>query len=69
MSATSRLAWIDGSCAEQMIQEADHRAPLETGGVLIGYWSAQRDAVVIKAVTGPGDNATSVGFSCSSVVS
>lgn len=31
--------------------------PLETGGVLIGYWAADVKDVVVTAATGPGPNA------------
>lgn len=40
-----------------MEEEANGALPLETGGVLLGYWSEDRSEVVIMDVTGPGPNA------------
>ena len=40
-----------------MTHEADRRAPLETGGVLLGYWSAVQDAAVVEFIIGPGPQA------------
>lgn len=37
--------------------EADRAAPSETGGVLLGYWSAKGDAAVVEHVLGPGPKA------------
>ena len=37
--------------------EAESKTPLETGGLLIGYFSADDDQVVITNVVGPGPNA------------
>ena len=40
-----------------MLSEARTRYPLETGGVLMGYWSLGYTALVITASTGPGPKA------------
>jgi integrative and conjugative element protein (TIGR02256 family) len=40
-----------------MLAEAARRYPLETGGVLMGYWSEDYKAVAITAITGPGPKA------------
>jgi integrative and conjugative element protein (TIGR02256 family) len=37
--------------------EAQRRAPLETGGVLMGYWAEDHAGVVIADVVGPGPKA------------
>lgn len=37
-----------------MLLEAERAFPLETGGVMIGYWAESREEVVICQVTGPG---------------
>jgi integrative and conjugative element protein (TIGR02256 family) len=44
--------WIARTALGVMSAEADARFPLETGGVLVGYRSANHQ--VIMAVTGPG---------------
>jgi integrative and conjugative element protein (TIGR02256 family) len=45
--------WMSFSLLEALIDEADHRYPLETGGALVGYWSNAATAVVTQFV-GPG---------------
>jgi integrative and conjugative element protein (TIGR02256 family) len=40
-----------------MMCEAEDKYPLETGGVLVGYWSEDGREVVITAVSGPGPKA------------
>ena len=40
-----------------MEEEAKSALPLETGGVLLGYWSEDRSEAVIADTTGPGLNA------------
>lgn len=40
-----------------MVVEANRRTPLETGGVLMGYWSPDGAQVVVTAVVGPGPRA------------
>jgi integrative and conjugative element protein (TIGR02256 family) len=39
-----------------MEAEASHAYPLETGGVLLGYWSSGREVVIRQAI-GPGPEA------------
>jgi integrative and conjugative element protein (TIGR02256 family) len=40
-----------------MTTEADRMTPLETGGLLFGYWSSDGRQAVIAEVTGPGPSA------------
>jgi integrative and conjugative element protein (TIGR02256 family) len=40
-----------------MLQEAERMSPLETGGVLMGYWGRDVSQVVVTAVIGPGSSA------------
>ena len=49
--------WIPQQGLAEMMSEADQRAPFETGGVLLGYWAASRDAAVVEFVVGPGPRA------------
>ena len=49
------LAWVDAGALKAACDEADTMAPLESGGVLIGYWN-QEEAVVL-GVSGPGPEA------------
>jgi len=49
--------WIPQRGLAEMTSEADRRAPFETGGVLLGYWAASRDALVVEFVVGPGPRA------------
>jgi integrative and conjugative element protein (TIGR02256 family) len=51
------IAWISEAVVSEMVAEAERRSPSETGGVLLGYWSAQFDEVVIVEATGPGATA------------
>src|SRR5207249_53736 len=43
---------------EAMEEEAREKSPMETGGVLIGYWANDSAEVVITQATGPGPEAT-----------
>ncbi len=47
-------AWFAKSAVREMLAEADRVFPLETGGVMMGYWAESRDEVVVCHVTGPG---------------
>lgn len=49
--------WLPRCALREMMREADHRAPLETGGVLLGYWAAAQDAAVVEHIVGPGPRA------------
>jgi integrative and conjugative element protein (TIGR02256 family) len=43
-----------------MVGEADMKEPLETGGILAGYWASAHE-VVISAASGPGPNSLHLG--------
>lgn len=45
--------WLSSQALSSLTDEADRRYPLETGGVLVGYWSDANAAVVTDFV-GPG---------------
>jgi integrative and conjugative element protein (TIGR02256 family) len=46
-------AWISSRIVDSLIGEADQKYPVETGGVLIGYW-ADAETAVVTASVGPG---------------
>lgn len=48
----ARLTWLSAAALDTMKVEASRTFPLETGGVLLGYWSGN-EAVII-ASSGPG---------------
>jgi integrative and conjugative element protein (TIGR02256 family) len=48
-------AWISTSALDVLITAAEYQYPNETGGLLIGYWTA--NDVVITACTTPGSQA------------
>ncbi|NMG42633.1 hypothetical protein GPA22_02650 [Aromatoleum toluvorans] len=48
--------WISDTAFQEMITEADRAYPLETGGVLVGYFAENGEPVVFVAV-GPGPSA------------
>lgn len=48
--------WLNKACLSQMREEASLWAPLETGGILLGYTSAEND-VVVTTVIGSGPKA------------
>jgi integrative and conjugative element protein (TIGR02256 family) len=50
-------AWIRHDVLNRIQQEASDKAPLETGGVLAGYFSADDRNVVITEMVGPGPKA------------
>lgn len=50
-------AWLHRSALDAMLEETLARAPLETGGMLLGYRPTETDDVVITEVTGPGPGA------------
>lgn len=56
--------WIGEESLTRLANEADRSVPLETGGVLVGYWLSDRATSVITAVIGPGSEArhTAQGF-------
>jgi integrative and conjugative element protein (TIGR02256 family) len=51
----NQAAWVNKRLLDLMHAEADYWYPKETGGVLMGYWSAQE--VVITDIIGPGPKA------------
>lgn len=47
--------WIDARLLPEMAADAAEHAPDESGGMLIGYWSENGDAVITNVVAGgPG---------------
>lgn len=50
--------WISDGAVTDLLAEADAKAPLETGGILLGYIAPSNNDVVITAVIGPGPDAT-----------
>lgn len=48
--------WVSKSSWRSMHEDADGSYPLETGGILAGYWAESGEAVV-QCVSGPGPNA------------
>lgn len=53
--AAALSLWISASVYERIEAEANQKYPLETGGVLVGYVTAQ--GPVVTAMVGPGGNA------------
>ena len=51
------VVWISEASLDDMVVEAEHLYPFETGGALIGYWVKQYDEVVVTNATGPGPGA------------
>lgn len=54
--ALTRL-WIPASAVAELLAEAQHRRPAESGGILLGYWAHEPTEAVITAVIGPGPDA------------
>lgn len=50
-------AWLSEQAVRDMLIEAGRVFPLETGGLMMGYWSEAKDEVVICRVIGPGPRA------------
>lgn len=57
MREDMKRAWMHRHALEVIIAEADRSHPLETGGVLLGYWAVSSREVVIMQVIGPGPGA------------
>lgn len=53
----SVVAWVSAAALRQVQHDAAKRAPLETGGVLLGYWASEA-TVVITRLTSAGPEAT-----------
>lgn len=51
------IVWLAASALSAMKAEARRQYPLETGGLLLGYWARPYDEVVITDVIGPGPHA------------
>lgn len=51
--------WFGNAAWADMIAEADRSFPLETGGILMGYWN--EDQVVVTLALGPGPDAQHFG--------
>lgn len=49
--------WIAESLVAQLVAEACEMAPLETGGLLLGYRTEDTDDLVVTHLVGPGDRA------------
>ncbi|WP_017842812.1 Mov34/MPN/PAD-1 family protein [Methylotuvimicrobium buryatense] len=48
--------WISETAFRDMVEEANRACPMETGGVLVGYFAEFGEPVVFAAI-GPGPNA------------
>jgi len=48
------ILWLAHKVVEQMILEAEQKAPLETGGLLAGYFSKNDKETVVTDIIGPG---------------
>ena len=57
MRSAARTIWINRPVLNEMFTEADRSFPSETGGILLGYDSANTSEVVITCLVGPGPNA------------
>lgn len=49
--------WLPSQLASEMLDSASFRAPAETGGILMGYWTAAGGDVVVTDLVGPGQRA------------
>lgn len=59
MSRSYRLSpeiWLESDAVASMLEEGRRAHPMETGGLLIGYWS-RNDSAVVSRVIGPGPRA------------
>lgn len=54
--------WLGENSVRLMTEEADDKAPRETGGLLAGYWTQDRNEVVITTLVGPGPKAKHGNF-------
>lgn len=54
MKQLTGKAWVSRQVVHEMSTEASRLYPLETGGLLIGYWISSEQEVVINHATGPG---------------
>ena len=56
MPGKQTTVWLSRSSLQELLSEADAKSPRETGGILIGYWASEIEAVVTQLV-GPGSRA------------
>jgi integrative and conjugative element protein (TIGR02256 family) len=56
VSKVGYTIWVKESAYRAILEEAIGKMPFETGGVLLGYWGNEREAVVTMVV-GPGPHA------------
>src|SRR3546814_18229952 len=56
MQSIVKILWISNVALGAMVAEADRKFPLETGGILVGYFAENGDPVVCAAI-GPGPTA------------
>lgn len=52
-----KIVWIHKSVYEKLSFEADSKHPMETGGILMGYFGNPDNVSVITHATGPSPNA------------
>jgi integrative and conjugative element protein (TIGR02256 family) len=57
MRESGGIVWLPRQALSDMEAEADRVNPLETGGVLLGYWGRPAVEAVVTHVTGPGPRA------------
>jgi len=48
--------WLKESVFSAMLNETGMKLPLETGGIIMGYWGSANEVVITKAI-GPGPGA------------
>lgn len=51
------IVWVASGALRLISKEADLASPLESGGVLLGYWSESPHGPVVTHAVGPGPNA------------
>jgi integrative and conjugative element protein (TIGR02256 family) len=49
--------WLAYDVRTPLVAEAERCSPLETGGVLMGYWSSELYEPVVTSIIGPGPKA------------
>lgn len=49
--------WLANNVLSALVAECDRMSPLETGGVLLGYWTKPEECPVITYALGPGKHA------------
>ena len=52
-----RLMWLSATVLSALVEEADRLAPMETGGILLGFWAEEEIQPVVLEMLGPGPNA------------